>query len=70
MVPELGTKHDNVCRGCVLGKYAKATFPSSENKADGMLGLIHLDICGLMSTRSLSGTTYFVTFIDDHSRKT
>ena len=24
--PELNTKKDEVCRGCVLGKYAKATF--------------------------------------------
>ena len=26
-VPKLGTEHDNVCRGCVLGKYAKVAFP-------------------------------------------
>jgi len=69
-VPKLGTKHDDVCRGCMLGKYAKSTFPRSDNKADGMLGLIHSDICGPMSTRALSGTEYFVTFINDHSRKT
>ena len=35
-----------------------------------MLGIIHSDICGAMSTRALSGAKYFVTFIDDHSRKT
>jgi len=69
-VPELGTKHDDVCKGCVLGKYAKATFPRSDNREDGVLGLIHSDICGPMSTRALSGAEYFVTFIDDHFRKT
>jgi len=26
-VLELGTKHDDVCKGCILGKYAKAVFP-------------------------------------------
>ena len=34
------------------------------------MGLIHSDICGPMSTRALGGGQYFVTFIDDHSRKT
>ena len=69
-VPELGIEHDDVCRGCRLGKYAKTTFPRSDNIVDGMLGLIRSDICGPMSTRALSGVEYFVTFIDDHSRKT
>jgi len=38
-VHELGTKHDYVCKGCVLGKYANATFPRSDNRADGVLGI-------------------------------
>jgi len=41
-VPKLGTEHDDVCRGCVLGKYAKATFPRSDNREEGVLGCIHL----------------------------
>ena len=68
--PELSTKKDEVCRGCVLGKYAKAAFPRSNNRAKGVLELIHSDICGPMSTTTLSGAKYFSTFIDDHSRKT
>jgi len=68
-VPILSIEHDDVCRGCVLGKYAKAAFSRRNNRAEGVLGLIHLDICGPMSTRALSGGDYFVTFIHDHSRK-
>jgi len=63
-------EHHDVCRGCVLGKYDKASFPRSNSKAKGELGLIHSDICDPMSTKALSGSEYFVTFIDDHSRKT
>ena len=63
-------EHDDVCRGCVLGKYAKATFPKSENRTTSILGLIHTYICGPMSTNALKGGKYFVTFIDDHSKKT
>ena len=69
-VPELSTKRDDVCRGCVLGRYAKAAYQRSNNRAMSVLGLIHSDICGPMSTRALSGVEYFVTFIDDHSKKT
>ena len=69
-VPELSTKQDDVCRGCILGKYSKAAYHRSSNRANSVLGLIHSDICGPMSTRYLSGAEYFVTFIDDHSRKT
>eukprot|EP00253_Pinus_taeda_P008584 PITA_08584 len=51
-------------------KYAKATFSRSNNRAECVLGLIHSDICDPMSIRALSGGEYFITFIDDHSRKT
>ena len=69
-VLELSTKRDDVCRGCVLGKYAKAVYQRSNNKAKSLLGLIHSDINGPMSTRALSGAEYIVTFIDDHSKNT
>ena len=29
------------------------------------LGLFHSDVCGPMSTESLSGARYFLTFVDD-----
>lgn len=69
-VPVLSTEHDDLSGGCVLGMHAKAAFSRSNNRAECVLGLIHSYICGPMSTRALSGGKYFVTFIDDHSRKT
>ena len=53
-----------------MEKYAKAAYWRSNNRAKGVLDLIHSDNCGSMSTRALSGAKYFVTFIDDHSKKT
>ena len=35
-----------------------------------VLGLIYSDIYRPMSTKALSGAEYFLTFIDDRSRKT
>jgi len=69
-VPMLTTKHDDTCKGYMLGKYAKAAYSRSNNKAKSVLGLIHSHICGPMSTRAISGAEYFFTFIDDHSRET
>jgi transposase InsO family protein len=61
--------HEEVCRGCALGKNIKKPFPSSENRSKGILDLIHSDVCGPMTVKSLGGYLYYVTFIDDFSRK-
>ena len=52
------------------GKYTKKTFPSSESKEKGILEIIHFDVCSLMSSSSLNGYVYYVSFIDDFSKKT
>ena len=69
-IPELQAKHGGVCKGCTQGKNVKKPFPSSESKAKGILDIIHSDVCGLMATTSLSGYSYYVSFIDDFSRQT
>ena len=69
-LPEFSTGQSDVCRGCALGKYTRTAFPSSDSQAAGTLDLIHSDLCGPMSFVSLRGYEYYVTFIDDHSRKT
>jgi hypothetical protein len=69
-LPEFGTEHQGVCRGCALGKNAKAAFPSSDSRSKEILDLVHSDVCGPMSVPSTSGCRYYVTFIDDYSRRT
>ena len=59
-----------MCKGCALGKYAKAAFSSSDSKSKGILDLIHSDMGGPMSAVSLNGYYYYVIFIDDFSRHT
>ena len=68
-MPEVSPKHDGICKGCALGKNTKKSFSRSKNRSKGILDLIHSDICGPMSSPSLSGCLYYVLFIDDHSRK-
>jgi hypothetical protein len=59
-----------VCRGCALGKNAKDDFPSSESRSKGILDIIHSYVSGSMSVASLQGSSYYVMFIDEFSRKT
>lgn len=69
-IPELKENHGGVCKGCALDKNTKRPFGSSASRSKEILDLIHSDVCGLMTPKSLRGHLYYVTFIDDHSRKT
>jgi hypothetical protein len=63
-------EHDSICRDCALGKNTKKTYPHSNRKTNGILDLIHYDLCGPMTTPSINGCLYYIIFIDDCSRKT
>lgn len=68
-IPKLKEDH-GVCKGCAFGKNVKRPFGSSASRSKDIMDLIHSDVCGPMSTKSLGSHLYYVTFIDDHSRKT
>ena len=54
--------------GCIEGKMHRNPFkPVEEISSTRKLQLIHSDVCGPMSTESIGGKKYFVTFTDDHS---
>uniref|UniRef100_A0A251TCA0 Putative copia protein n=1 Tax=Helianthus annuus TaxID=4232 RepID=A0A251TCA0_HELAN len=64
-------KSEHVCEGCVFGKHARKPFSKKAKwRASEPLQLVHSDICGPMNTPSIGGCKYFITFIDDFSRKT
>ena len=69
-LPEFQAKHDGGCKGCAKGRNTKKTFPSSESKPKGILETIHSEVCGPMSSISLSGYAYYVSLIDEFSGKT
>lgn len=69
-IPKVQAQHDGVFPGCASGKMTRGPFPSSENKTIDILHLIHSDICGLMHVHSISGYLYYITFINEFSRKT
>ena len=69
-LPALKINHEGVCKGCAKEKNINNPFPKSDTKSEGILELVHSAICGPMTSTSLSGYVYYVTFIDDYFRKT
>ncbi|KAK8953905.1 hypothetical protein KSP39_PZI002955 [Platanthera zijinensis] len=57
------------CETCVLGKQHRVKFVTSSKRSKQMLEYIHSDVWGPAPESSLGGAKYFVTFIDDFSRK-
>jgi hypothetical protein len=61
----------HVCEACIEGKHQRTSFPKVEaTRASKLLELVHSYVFGPMKTTSCGGARYFVTFIDDFSRKT
>jgi hypothetical protein len=52
----------------LLGKMTKAIFTGQSERASDLLGLVHTNVCGPMSSVAKGGFQYFITFTDDFSR--
>ena len=57
------------CENCVLGKSRRLKFGKSKHITTEVLIYVHLDLWGLIQHASLGGVKYFMTIIDDFSRK-
>lgn len=60
---------DNPCKVCMKTKIHVKPFKNSETRSNEILEKIHSDVCGPFNTKSLGGAQYFLTFIDDKSRR-
>jgi hypothetical protein len=59
------------CESCILENHHMDKFIYGVLYRDkAPLELVHTNLCGSMQTYSLIGNVYFMTFIDDFSRKT
>ncbi|GAA0169316.1 transmembrane signal receptor [Lithospermum erythrorhizon] len=58
------------CADCLNGKQTRQAQPKQASwRASKVLELIHSDICGPINPATKGGKRYFLTFIDDYSRK-
>ena len=64
---ESTVKAPSICAGCEMGKSTRKPFPKSIKSTDQILQIVHSDLAGPMKDRSIQGSLYFATFIDDHS---
>jgi hypothetical protein len=62
-LPEFKVDHEGVCNECAQGKNIKNPFPKRDSKEEGVLELIHSDVCGPMPSTSISGYVYYVCLL-------
>ena len=59
------------CSGCLMGKGHRAPISKVRNsKSSSLLQLVHSDVVGPLQIRTLGGSQYLITFIDDYSKWT
>ncbi|CAI7800544.1 unnamed protein product [Closterium sp. NIES-53] len=56
------------CPTCLETKFTKFPFSSGTGPAKALLALVHMDVVGPTRAPSLSGSHYFLTIVDDHTR--
>jgi hypothetical protein len=69
--PKFGIKEvmSEVCETCQLWKQARHPFPvQTTHVSSKPLEMIHSDVW-TTKTKSIGGCKYYVSFIDDHTRK-
>ena len=57
------------CEHCVHGKACRAKFNARQQITKGTLAYVHADIWGPTKTPSHSRARYFLSIVDDYSRK-
>ncbi|CAI7788918.1 unnamed protein product, partial [Closterium sp. NIES-53] len=56
------------CPACLETKFTNFPFSSGTGPAKAPLTLVHMDVVGPTRAPSLSGSRYFLTIVDDHTR--
>jgi hypothetical protein len=70
-LPDLKQIDLDFCEHCVYGKQKRVRFLRvGKEKKSERLELVHTDVWGEDQVSSLGGSRYYVTFIDDATRKT
>ena len=68
LVERFDYNSSGLCESCIGGKQHQSLFDSSERQTGDLLELVHSDVCGKISDKSIGGAQYFLTFTDDKSR--
>jgi hypothetical protein len=67
-IPRINHIHQ-LCADCIATRMKRSLFPSQAKRwADGLLDLVHDDLCGPIMSVTPSGKKYFLLLVDDRSR--
>ena len=69
LLPSLKCVDSKFCEHCVYGKQARQKLKYGKHTSKGILDYNHYDLWGPYPKISYGGSSYFVSFIDDYSRK-
>ena len=61
--------HLPFCEYCILGKQHRVKFQTGTHKSKHNLEYLHADLWGPEKVKTFGGSAYFLSIIDDHSRK-
>ena len=68
-LPPINLSH-KTCEGCLFGKQSRKNFKKSVlQRAKKPLEVVYSDVCGPLDSNSLGGNRYFLTFMDEFTRK-
>ena len=69
-LPKLKSINFDMCESCILGKQKNVSFlKTGRTSKVEKLELVHTDLWGPSPIASLGGSRYYITFINDSSRK-
>ena len=69
-LPELKSIDFDLCESCILGKQKNVSIlKTGKTPKAEKLELVHTDLWGPSPVASFRGSRYYITFIDDSSRK-
>ena len=68
-LPRINLSH-KTCEGFLFGNQSRKNFKNSVlQRAKKPLEVVYSDVCGLLDNNSLGGNRYFLTFVDEFTRK-
>ena len=70
VIPHISHESNKLCNICPLAKQHISPFPHSFSVSKQPFDLIHFDIWGHFAVKSVSGSLYILTIVDDHTRFT
>ena len=63
------THPNKLCEGCLIAKQTRSPFLTQANfRAEKLLELLHVDLCGPITPCTVAGNSYFLLFVDVHGR--